>query len=818
MKQTSLMLVLLALAFPFLRADDAPAATSSVISDAEIIAALNLDFPGLEKVKAAVAANDFPAAEQAYLDYRRTASPARWKEMPSDEPAATASDDADADLVINHQIRNVFYFFLPKWINMGPDFNWTYNPLSPTDPRYTPEVAFGVARTPWWDILAKAYWETHDEKYAQAWVAQLRDFAAKNPVPPEEVALGNGEVDGKMVLWRSLDTSIRMYDSWPTAYFHFLDSPSFTPADQWLYLKLIQEHGVRLLAGLQNPKRTGNWVSSECYGLYAAGALFPELKAAASWRDFAIARMVKELDRMVPPDGMEAELTPGYDTETIKEFRGPLDLAKLNHLEIPDIFRTKLLSMYRALVVIMDQSGNDVPTNDSWKINAREWAKAGLELGDDPLLKWAVSDGAEGTGLPDSTLLPYAGFYAMRGGWKPDDLFLFFRAGPTGIGHQHEDMLEVVLRAWNQTLLFDAGKYQYDRSDWRRFSVGTPSHSTIIVDGKWQHRGVMPAPTQPMDNPWVTTPLFDFAAGTYDAGYEDLASRGKSHTPEEKDLSVSHTRRVLFLRPYYALVLDTLDGTGSHVFDSLYQLDADSAKVDPNTQIVVSQRPGDVQLALYPLDLDNLKTDVVKGQKDPLLGWMLTEKGIKATPAVRFRKEQTAPAIFATFLYPYQGSTPALTATPLAAQGDGLWSESLETPREKAEIVLVKKDVPQAFSFTSGLLGKVQVNAATFLVRQPAGKNDIFAGGWGLQAYSDSKDAFTADVPASLVFEEDSAGALLAFNAGTEAIHLTVTRPFAQSVTLPPQAWTKISSAGTAPAEAPALFEPLASSQNSAPQ
>src|SRR6202012_1595353 len=111
-------------------------------------------------------------------------------------------------------------------------------------------------------------------------------------------------------------------------------------------------------------------------------------------------------------------------------------------------------------------------------------AREGLQLGDDPLLAWAASHGAEGEAPPESAALPQAGFYAMRGGWRRDDVFLFFRGGPTGINHEHEDMLEVVLRAWNKTLLFDPGTYSYDQSDWRRYVLGTASHNTIIVDGK----------------------------------------------------------------------------------------------------------------------------------------------------------------------------------------------------------------------------------------------------------------------------------------------------------------------------------------------
>jgi hypothetical protein len=811
--------------FPFFLRAEGPAGPGAtpgpVTTDAEIIADLNLDFPGLEKVKAAVAANDLPAAEQAYLDYRRNGSPARWKVMPADEPpAAVEKTDLRGDEVCSHRIPNITYssVVLPaKSVAMGEDFDWTHNPLPHDDPSFTQEWTYvSVSRVPFWRDLADAYWKTRDEKYAVEWVKELQDFAAKNPMPPTATGAGmwgDQPAETHPTLWLALDCGIRMSDSYPYAYYHFLDSPSFTPAAQWLYLKLVQENGDRLRSGLVNPDRSGNHVTTESFALYTIAVLFPELKEAPAWRTFAMDRLQREIERVVPPDGFEAELTPGYHLVAVNGFRGPLELAELNHLPVPAEFRTKILSMYRALVLVMDQSGNDVPTNDSWPINAIGAARKGLQLGDDPLLEWAASKGQKGIAPPDSTALPYAGFYAMRGGWKPDDLFLFFRAGPPGLGHEHQDMLEVVLRAWNQTLLFDPGTYSYDHSDWRRFTIDTDSHSTITVDGRQQHRPPNPVPVvEPMRNPWITTPLFDYAAGTYDQGYQQsVYDSTREYHPEKwvgpLDKSVSHTRRVLFLRPYYALVLDTLDGTGDHLFEAHFQMDATSARVDPATQAIFSQRPGDEQLALYSLDRDHLQADVVQGQKDPLLGWLPGKQ--QATPAARLRKQQAAPAIFATFLYPYQGeAAPAFAAQLLAVQGDGVWGESLQTPREKAEIAIVKKNVAQPFSFASGLLGPVQAEAATLVVRQPVGRTEVFAGGWNIRSYHDGKVAFTAAQPSSLVWV-GGLPSLLVYNAGAESATLSITRPFSLSTALVPGQWTRISASGAERATEPLLFDPL---------
>ena len=76
------------------------------------------------------------------------------------------------------------------------------------------------------------------------------------------------------------------------------------------------------------------------------------------------------------------------------------------------------------------------------------------------------------------------------------------------------------MKAWGKELLFDPGKYPYDQSEWRRFSINTPSHNTAIVDGKWQYREkVIPKKYYPVDNVFCTTPLFDYVSSSYTDGY-----------------------------------------------------------------------------------------------------------------------------------------------------------------------------------------------------------------------------------------------------------------------------------------------------------
>jgi hypothetical protein len=775
-------------------------AAGPMTSDDEALAALDIAVPGLAAVKSAADSRDLAAVKNAYLDYRRTTCPAKFTVLPSGKPtAATEKSDTVGDEIIRHHIRNS-YGFIPLSGEMGEPFDWKANPVPRSSPSYTFEWTYCViSRTGFWKQLADAYWKTLDEKYAQTWVDQFLDFVTKNP-STDQPPTGS--------LWRTLDASERMYDSWPYCYAHFVDTPAFTPDVQWIYLRSVLDHAKVLKAGLEVHGRTGNWVASECYALYAIGVLFPELRDAPAWRQYAMDRMVKELNLCVPPDGFEAELTPNYHYFTLSSFTGPVKLAQLNQLKIPDIFHEKILAMFRAPVWVMDQRGFDVSTNDSAAHNAASHAREGVALfPDDPLLQWAASGGTRGQEPPTSTMLPYAGFYAMRGGWKPTDTFLFFRAGPTGIAHEHEDMLEIVLRAWNRSLLFEQGTYSYDQSDWRRFVLGTSSHSTIIVDGNGQHRGRSNAPvTQPTDNPWVTTPTFDFVAGTYDKGYQksvnDLTKIGSGVSyVGPVDRSVTHTRRVLFLKPYYALVLDSLNGTGAHTFDSLYYMDSPAADIDPSTQAAFSHNNGDVQLALYPLDRNELTAEIVQGQMDPILGWYAGAH--RTVPTIRFRKKQSAPARFATFVYPFLGNHPAFHAEA-SSVGDGAWGQSLNTPLEHAIVAVSLDDSTRSLTVKD-----VHANAAGLIIRQhQTDKTGTLVGGWKLTRFVDVTFDFSPSSPATLVWQEKQ-DALLVFNANDQTCTIQIAKPFKATADLQPGVWTLVKADGRFASSAPPLFVPI---------
>ncbi len=777
---------------------DACAELGPVTTEAEALALLNLDYPGMESVKIAAASGDMAEVKKAYLDFRRTKSTAHMANDVVLHPAAGNDTDEIAEEICRHHIRNKYKGLQPRSADMGRDFNWKYNPIPKNSSSYTLEWTWcAVSRTHFWNNLTEGYSKTGNEKYAQEWVTQLFDFAAKNPAN-EKIAPGEAS------LWRTLDAALRIRDTWSPSYFRCMYSSAFTPDAQWMYLRLMNDHG-RLLSNGLTPTRTGNWVTTECSALYTLGVLFPELKDAPNWRKMAIDRLQLEAERIVPPDGFEAELSPGYHIATLYGFMQPMQIARKNGLTLPESFSEKLLAMYQANILIMDQKGRMPAINDSHNVDAVAEAKRGVELlGNDPLLLWAATGGQSGKQPPASVVLPYAGFYVMRSGWHPDDTYLFFRAGPTGIAHYHEDMLQIILAAGGKTLLFDPGNYTYDHSDWRRYALNSVSHNTVMVDGKWQHRGRSNLPiTEPVHNPWITTPLADYVSATYDKGYQLNEYDDKQQYYPQKwigdvDKSVRHTRHVLFIKPQYVLVLDFLDGRGTHVFDALFHMNAPAAILDDKSQSVTSQNSDGMQLTLYPFETDTLKTDIIQGQKEPLLGWDPggTDKGHRPIPTVRFRKQQSAPARFATFLAPHKSAMLAIQASPVKLNSSQLLGYNVSLPDENIIIRLATDQNARELS-VDGLPDPLHSTASGLIYRQSAAKSMCTLTLWGATRLNAGPFdlSFRSSAPVSFTAVKKDL-ILYVYQIGADQLELQCGKSSHNGTILPSYQWMTLSANG----------------------
>ena len=621
-----------------------------LLTDEEFFGLLRDDLPGLASTREAAAAGDYDLAKQRLLGYYRGRDWPTWTFDPSehDQSRDPGFNTGPADYVLTHMFDR-----FGREAHVGDDIDWTFNGFDPAEPAFTPEWTYQLNRFENWRILGRAWWATGDAKYAEEFIAQMLDWIADNPMP----VFGN---PNQAPTWRTIEQGIRTAGSWMDAYYYFLFAPQMTPEAHATFLKSWVEHGRTLTRmTVEHPEHGGNWVTMECNGLAHIGCMFPEFTEAERWREVAYTRLLEELDRQVYADGAQMELAPGYHQVSLGNFMRATQPAVRNDFEVPGEYLARLKRMYEYNLNAMIPGGYLPPLNDSGLTNVRRYLEEAHATWGDPQFLWGATGGAEGEPVEfTSIFFPWAGQAVMRSGWETDARYLMFEVGPFGLGHQHEDKLGLYLWGWGKPLLTEAGTYSYDRSDWRRFALDTPSHNTVMVDGLPQRqRGVRETyvATEPMEGVWASTDLFDWCTGRYESGY------GGDHIP------CTHERTVIYLRPDAYIVVDRmLDAEGEHLYEALFNLDAADAVVHEDGLSVTSTDPGEPNLTLVPLATEGLSLRIAKGQEDPLLGWMPRENH-RAIPCAVYSKRGPTPQTLVTVMLPHPTEqAPAVQAELLA--------------------------------------------------------------------------------------------------------------------------------------------------------
>ena len=602
---------------------------------------LNLDYPGLEGVKAAVAGKDWSAARKAYVKYLKTRETPKWffdwRGFDKETSRVAGYDTSAADKVEGNLLTScsVPYQF-------GSHINWSINPTEP----YYVEWTWQLSRHSFWGTLGKAYWATGDEKYAKAFVKQLRGWIIDNPLP-------GYAAEEEYSRWRPLETGLRARSTWPEAFFRFLGSPSFDDESIVMMVKSFYEHGVHLE---KHHSSKGNHLTSEMNGLYHISVLFPEFMVSPKWEKYAVDKLCAEQDIQFLPDGAQVELTPHYHGVTLRDVLAVYPFARINGKTLPEGYLSKLEKMYEYYAKIRFPDGSCPALNDSYPDeNADVKLKEGLSYFPARTdFLYVMTGGTEGTAPSfTSVWMPWAGWYNMRSGWDTQALHAHFNVGPFSGWHSHEDALSLLLSAYGDRLLTECGIYPYDTSQWRAYCLSARAHNVVRVDGmdqEWRNalNGGSGQNSEAMGNRWITSDRFDFGEGWYDTGYGP-----------RNDSTVTQYRALLFLKDRCWLMFDMFtpaDGA-AHTYETSFHLNEAEAEVKPELRAVVGTHEGTANLAIVPLRPGGMDANIVCGQETPeVQGWIHDEScgeyGCRPVATPIFKRVASGQWVEPYLLYP----------------------------------------------------------------------------------------------------------------------------------------------------------------------
>ncbi|MCQ2179022.1 MAG: alginate lyase family protein [Bacteroidales bacterium] len=609
-----------------------PIVYGTLLSDEDFFEVIDLDYPGLEAVKADVASGNIAGAKSDFVSYLR------HREYRFDwYNADNSSDNGGYDIKeVTNTVNNLL---------LGEQFGNTVIWTSNNTPLEYEEWPWGLSRHQYWIGLGRAYKATGDEQYARAFVNQLNSWIDQSPLPDYDAKIDYSR-------WRTIETGIRTLGAWPMAYLSFLQSPTFDDESVFLMMKSFYEHAIHL----RKHHRTNNWLSMEMNGLMHIALIFPEFKESAHWAEYAGTKIYQETEIQVYPDGAQVELTPGYHGATLSNFLGLYSIVRATGYEgLPKNFSQKLESMYDYYVKIVAPSGEMPAVNDSGWNDARAKLAQGLGLFPGRAdFQYIATGGKEGT-MPEftSVWMPWAGWYMMRSGWGENDLYSHFEVGPYSPGHQHEDKLSLILYAYGKRLITEGATYSYDTSDWRKYILSARAHNVSKVDGKYQNRHDyepeedLEYSREPLPNRWVSSADCDFGEGWYNEGFGDEAGKA--------DRNVEQYRALAFIKDRYWILFDVFtpkDGT-SHLYESYFHFNTDRYLMAGNS--VISDDEG-ANIAIIPLRSD-ANVEVISGQKEPeLQGWIpdWTPEGYVYNPVATptFSYNEAGQSVSAYILYP----------------------------------------------------------------------------------------------------------------------------------------------------------------------
>jgi hypothetical protein len=482
--------------------------------------------------------------------------------------------------------------------------------------------------------LAKAFYLTRDEKFAEKLVNQWQHWLNKNPY-----------LTG--INWTSaLECTFRLV-SWTWALQYAKNSVHVTPEFYTKVLVSVEQHVRYIEQHLSKFSSANNHLIGEAFGLVYAGCYFPELSQAENWKSKGFALFEKEIIAQVFTDGVAKEQTPFYQRYLI-DF---ISLATLAAEHSSFSFSTTFLNRYQKMIefcfALMDENGympnigdedggraiqlSEIETSysDSLVVASSLISdnKIGAEFSQNEFSFW-LSGKLPGQFVRDSNIdkkqsvsyFPLGGYVIFHKNINNFGHHFIMDFGPQGLGrlaaHGHADALSVLLSINNQPVLIDCGTYLYlSSSQIRDHFRGTSAHNTVMINN--EHQAVPMGPFQ-----WgrkVTAKVLQFEKNpdqfSIAAEHDGYVHKG-----------IVHRRSVKITGEGEWIITDDILGSGTFPIDIFYHLSPCFLSRLNETEL--SCEYSDFVVNFCFSSNQNISVGVVENREN-MLSWFSPQFGVK---------------------------------------------------------------------------------------------------------------------------------------------------------------------------------------------
>ena len=562
----------------------------------KMLGELNLNYPGMEQVKEAVASKNIPTACTLLLKYYQNSAHARHLRE-KNMPAHSEKTEAEADSILN----NIFVIQNVRGVvPWGEDGHRDWHYRGPNNDR---EWAWLSNRHSQLNHVFDVYLETGNPKYAIYVDEFLRDFIIKSMPYPG--------VKGSDAVWRGLEVSFRS-KVWSRIFYGLLQSEYLQPSTRLLMLSSLPYH-----AHYNRHFHSGNnWLTMEISALATVATNFPEYKEAEEWLNYSIDTMAESMKKQVYPDGVQTELTSHYHNVSLSNFNLFKEICDRAGKPLPLFFNRTIEAMYAYIAHAIRPDGNRILNNDGDLGSDRSLILKGAQTYDKPDWEYIVTNGKSGIKPTEglSYLFPWAGQLISRSGFDAEAHWSFFDIGAWGSGHQHNDKLHISVSAYGRDLLVDAGRFAYTgevADKFRPYAKGSQGHNVLLFDQKGQGAGPLLAEEPLSEGQWEMTDAYDYAKGSFDI-FPGLEGKLK------------HTRHLYYARGDFWIVVDEIETDRPRKVEALWHWHP-TCKVAVNGNNVYTENDrGNLQIV--PVGNQKWEIHFIKGQEEPeIQGWYSKE-------------------------------------------------------------------------------------------------------------------------------------------------------------------------------------------------